>query len=178
MKVGKERDVRFPKRAESYHEENSRRREQLGNDRGSTRIAADRTISIQDDFAWIRVVPRKSAVKPPVYFLAGAGHSGWQTPTGPPPGPKQQPHGRLQMSPVMHELPHALIACVPVRNWCSDIALAERTPINIVANKTLLAIVRSPFFDQFSLPVEAVGRRAGKSLRCRKGYSKSTALRR
>jgi hypothetical protein len=53
------------------------------------------------------------------------------------------------MSPVMHELPHALIASVPVRNWRRDIALAERTPINMVANKTLLAIVRSPFLDQF-----------------------------
>lgn len=113
------------------------------------------------------------------YFgRAGAGHSGWQVPTGPPPGPKQQPHGRLQMSPVVHELPHALTAYVPVRNWRRDIALAERTPINIVANKILLAIVRSPFLDQFSLPVGAVGRPAGKSLRCRKGYSKSTAFRR
>jgi hypothetical protein len=79
------------------------------------------------------------------------------------------------MSPVVQELPHALIAFVPVRNWCMDIALAERTPINMVANKTLLAIVRSPLLDQFSLPVGAVGRPAGKSLRCRKGCSKSTA---
>jgi hypothetical protein len=39
------------------------------------------------------------------------------------------------MSPVMHELPQALIAYVPVRNWRRDIALAERTPINIVATK-------------------------------------------
>jgi hypothetical protein len=66
-----------------------------------------------------------------------------------PPGPKQQPHGRLQMSPVVQELPHALIAFVPVRNWRTDIALAERTPINIATNKSLLAIVRSPFLDQF-----------------------------
>jgi len=60
---GREENVRSPKRAESYHEENSRRREQLGSDRGSTRIAADRTIFIHDDFALIRVHPRKSAVK-------------------------------------------------------------------------------------------------------------------
>jgi hypothetical protein len=52
-----------PKAAESYHEENSRRREHLGNYRGSTRITTDRTIFIQDDFALIRVHPRKSAVK-------------------------------------------------------------------------------------------------------------------
>jgi hypothetical protein len=79
------------------------------------------------------------------------------------------------MSPVVQELPQALIAFVPVRNWRSDIALAERTPINIVANKILLAIVRSPFYDQFSLRVGAVGRPAGKSLRCQTGYSKSMA---
>jgi len=84
------------------------------------------------------------------YFgRAGAGHSGWQTPIVPPPTPKQQPHGRLQMSPFMHKLPHALIACVPLRNWCRESALAERAPINIVANKILLGIVRSPFLDQF-----------------------------
>jgi hypothetical protein len=53
------------------------------------------------------------------------------------------------MSPFMHELPQALIAFVPERNWRRDIALAERTPINIVANKILLVIVRSPFLDQF-----------------------------
>jgi hypothetical protein len=52
------------------------------------------------------------------------------------------------MSPVVQELPHALTAYVPVRNWRRDIALAERTPINIVANKILLVIVRSPFLDQ------------------------------
>jgi hypothetical protein len=51
-----------------------------------------------------------------LFFRAGAGHSGWQVPTGPPPGPKQQPHGRLQMSPLVHGLPHATIACVPVLN--------------------------------------------------------------
>jgi hypothetical protein len=51
------------------------------------------------------------------------------------------------MSPVVQELPHALIAYVPVRNWRRDIALAERTPINIVANKILLVIVRSTFLD-------------------------------
>jgi hypothetical protein len=53
------------------------------------------------------------------------------------------------MSPVVQELPQALIAFVPVRNWRRDIALAERTPINMVANKILLVIVRSPFLDQF-----------------------------
>jgi hypothetical protein len=93
-----------------------------------------------------------------------------------PPGPKQQPHGRLQMSPVVQELPHALIAFVPVRNWRTDIALAERTPINIVTNKSLLAIVRSPFWINSSLAVEVVGRPAGNCLQCRKGYSKSTVL--
>jgi hypothetical protein len=50
------------------------------------------------------------------FFRDGAGHSGWQVPVVPPPRPKQQPHGRLQMSPVVQKLPHATIACVPVLN--------------------------------------------------------------
>jgi len=87
------------------------------------------------------------------------------------------------MSPVVQELPHALTAFVPVRSWRMDIALAERTPKNMVANKTFFAIIDSPYIGITSgLPgrpaVGAVGRPAGKSLRCRKGYSKSTALRR
>ncbi|HEY2117007.1 MAG TPA: hypothetical protein VGJ51_18055 [Candidatus Angelobacter sp.] len=76
-----------------------------------------------------------------VYFgRAGAGHSGWQTPVGPPPGPKQQPHGRLQMSPVVQKLPHATIACVPVLNWWRDNALAERAAVSIAASISFLAI--------------------------------------
>jgi len=50
----------------------------------------------------------------PFYFFhfgrAGGGPSGWQTPVVPPPTPKKQPHGRLQMSPLVHGLPHATIA--------------------------------------------------------------------
>jgi hypothetical protein len=106
---------------------------------------------IHSAFAGV-TAPGHPAGKTPVgsYFgRAGAGHSGWQVPKVPPPTPKQQPHGRLQMSPVVQELPQALIAFVPVRNWRTDIALAERTPINMVANKILLVIVRSPFLDQF-----------------------------
>lgn len=82
-----------------------------------------------------------------LYFgRAGKGHSGWQVPMVNPPTPKQQPHGRLQMSPVVQGLPHALTAFVPVRNWRTDIALAERTPKNMVANKIFLTIVCSPIF--------------------------------
>jgi len=39
------------------------------------------------------------------------------------------------MSPVMQELPQALIAFVPVLSWRTDSALAERTPMSMVANK-------------------------------------------
>jgi hypothetical protein len=70
----------------------------------------------------------------------GAGPSGWQTPVVPPPTPKKQPHGRLQMSPLVHGLPHATIACVPVRNWWTDNAPDERAAASIVANINLLAM--------------------------------------
>jgi hypothetical protein len=74
------------------------------------------------------------------FFRAGAGHSGWQVPTVPPPTPKQQPHGRLQMSPLVHVFPHATIACVPVRNWRTESALAESTARNIEAIRTFFTI--------------------------------------
>jgi hypothetical protein len=50
-----------------------------------------------------------------LYLLAhfvgeGGGPSGWQTPVVPPPRPKKQPHGRLQISPLVQGLPHATIA--------------------------------------------------------------------
>jgi hypothetical protein len=47
---------------------------------------------------------------------AGAGHSGWQVPVVPL-RPKQQPQGRLQMSPLAHGLPQATTALVDVLNW-------------------------------------------------------------
>jgi hypothetical protein len=76
-----------------------------------------------------------------IYFgRAGAGHSGWQVPIVPPPTPKQQPHGRLQMSPVVQELPHATTACVPVLNWCRDNALAERAAASIAVSISFLTI--------------------------------------
>lgn len=71
---------------------------------------------------------------------AGAGHSGWHVPVVPPPGPKQHPHGRLQVSPMVQKLPHATIACVPVFNWCRDNALAERAAASIAMSISFLAI--------------------------------------
>jgi hypothetical protein len=47
------------------------------------------------------------------------------------------------MSPVMHELPHALIAFVPVRNWRRESALAERAAVNIAASISFFAMACS-----------------------------------
>ncbi len=47
------------------------------------------------------------------------------------------------MSPVMHELPHALIASVPVRNWRRESALAERAAVSIAASISFFAMVCS-----------------------------------
>lgn len=49
------------------------------------------------------------------------------------------------MSPVVQGLPQATTACVPVRNWRTESPLAERTAINMVANK-IFFIIASPHF--------------------------------
>lgn len=81
------------------------------------------------------------------------------------------------MSPAMQELPHALMAWVPVRNWRRESALAERAPRNIMAIKTCLIIIVL-LLDKFSLLLREAeaGHPAGNCLRCQRGYNKSTAV--
>ena len=55
------------------------------------------------------------------------------------------------MSPVVQELPHATIACVPVLNWCRDNALAERAAVSIAASMSFLVIGLAPL-DKASIP--------------------------
>jgi hypothetical protein len=94
------------------------------NYRGSARIAADQKLI--DDFCSIREIPRQGSLlasgclpKKQLfvadYFFLGAadGPSGWHVPVMPF-MPKKQRHGLLQTSPLVHGLPHATTACVPV----------------------------------------------------------------
>jgi hypothetical protein len=55
------------------------------------------------------------------------------------------------MSPVMQELPQALIAFVPVRNWRRESALAERAAVSIAASISFLVILA---------PLEFLGRKS------------------
>jgi hypothetical protein len=74
------------------------------------------------------------------YFVGAAdGPSGWHVPTLPL-RPKKQEHGYLQMSPLVHGLPHATTACVPVLSWWRDNAPAERAAVSIAANTSFFAM--------------------------------------
>jgi hypothetical protein len=44
------------------------------------------------------------------------------------------------MSPVVHGLPHATTACVPVLNWRTDNAPAERAAVSIAVSNIFLAM--------------------------------------
>jgi len=77
------------------------------------------------------------------YFLGAAdGPSGWHVPVVPF-MPKKQKHGLLQMSPLVHGLPHATTACVTVLSWWRDNAPAESAAVSMDANTSFFTIANS-----------------------------------
>ena len=69
---------------------------------------------------------------------------------------------------MLQGLPHAASDDEPARSWWTDIVLAERIPINMLANRNFFSIRHSPLL-LIILLVKAAGLPVGKLLWCRPG---------
>jgi hypothetical protein len=74
---------------------------------------------------------------------------------------KQMPQGFRQVVVRSHVWPQVAAAWVLVRSWWTDIALAERTPSNIVANRNFFTIG-----ILLTVSGQALGIPAGRCLWC------------